>query len=220
MKSQFFLIQSEYVGPNQKNSRGNWIGDSRVMTITTQPGKTNFSHEERTDGWLGTTNDNSLTAFGVFDTIEEARATASEMGFTEQDTNDDDDSNWATRNDGDLEFWITPEAEKAQWDAGDWFINGLGKRGTCAEYGITAKTTDAELDAAVDTAENEDCASDVVLHGTLELFTELRNELRDEQIEKLQDERDDIDADDADTLAKFDSSENGLLLTTLVAAKN
>lgn len=219
MKNQFFLIESEYTGPNQRDSHGNWIGDSRVMTITTTPGTTNSSHEERTDGWLGTTNDNCLTAHGVFDTIEEARQSAHDLGFTEQDTDTDDDSLWFSRDDGDVEFWITPEAAREQWDAGDWFLNGLGRSGTCAEYGITAQTTDAELDAAVDTAENEDCASDVVLHDTLELFTELRDELRDEKIDSLQYDRDLIDESDSDALAEFDASADGILLVELTTLK-
>jgi hypothetical protein len=176
MKNQFFLIQSEYIGPNKKDSDGNWIGDSRVMTISTVCGKTNSSHEERPDGWLGTTNDNSLTAYGEFNTLDEARAVAHALGFTENAIDSDDDF----RDESDVEQWITPEANRAQWDASDWFINGLGSVGTCAEYGITAETTDDELADAVEVAEGEDCASDVVLHGTLELFTQLRDELRDE----------------------------------------
>lgn len=211
MKTKFFLIESEYTGPNQRDSHGNWIGDSRVMTITTTPGTTNLSHEERTDGWLGTTNDNSVTAHGEFDTIEEARAAAHEMGFTEQ-------SDVEYPDDDELEFWITPEAAKSQWDAGDWF-DGLGRNGTCTEYGITAETTDDELEEAVDTAENEDCASDVVLHGTLKLFTELRDELRDEKIDSLQYDRDLIDESDSDALAEFDTSDDGVLLIKLTTLK-
>lgn len=188
MHNQFFLIKSEYVGPNSRDSRGNWIGDSRVMTISTVPGRTNMSHVERTDGWLGTTNDNCVYACGAFDTLEEAREEAQRLGFTEPAPDDDEYGC-----DGDVvEQWVSPEAAREQWDAGDWFINGLGKNGTREQYGITADTTDDELLDAVETAENEDCASDVTLHGTLELFTELRNELRDEKIDELQAERDDI----------------------------
>lgn len=170
----YYLIETKYVGPNRHDSNGNWIGDSRMMHICTQPWRTNQSHEERTEGWLGTTNDMRADARGEFESLNAARAAAHEAGFTRQYDGDDCD-------DGEtVEQWISEEAARAQWDAGDWFINGLGREGTRIEYGITAETTDEELEAAIDRAEHEAAEENVEIHGTTELFEELRAELREE----------------------------------------
>ena len=173
----YYLIEIEYVGPNERDSYGNWIGDSRVMSICTNPGRTNMSHEERTDGWLGTTNDNAVYAHGEFETLESARAAAHEMGFTKYY---EPENKYVDEDDDTVEQWISEEAARAQWDAGDWFINGLGSAGTCSEYGITAKTTDEELNELVARAEREANENDAELHGTLKLFTELRDDLKSE----------------------------------------
>jgi hypothetical protein len=78
----YYLIEREYVGPNKRDSRGNVIGDSRVMEIWNAPGVTNMSREVRIHGWLGTTADISSTACGEYETIEAARAEAKQRGFT------------------------------------------------------------------------------------------------------------------------------------------
>ena len=68
MAQKFYVVSSEYVGPNPGETP-----EGTTMGIYRTPGKTNQSHEERIDGWLGTTNDVSETAHGEFETIEEAR---------------------------------------------------------------------------------------------------------------------------------------------------
>jgi hypothetical protein len=176
----YYLIENEYVGPNKRDSHGIWIGDSRIMSICTKPGKTNMSGEERTDGWLGTTNDNSETAHGEFETIEAARSAAHKMGFVKTYESESEYAAYEDEEYGIVEQWISEDAARAQWDAGDWFINGLGRAGTCSEYGITANTTDEELNEMVERAEREANENDAELHGTLELFTELRDDLKSE----------------------------------------
>lgn len=178
----FYLIETDYVGPNKKDAGGNWIGDSRIMSVATSPGTTNQSHEPRTEGWLGTTNDNYAYAHGEFETLESAREAAHEMGYTCEYTPADNDYYQIEREkDGVVEQWISEEANREQWDAGDWFINGLGRAGTCEAYGITADTTDDELDELVDRAEEEAIGEGAELHGCMQLFTELRDDLRAER---------------------------------------
>jgi hypothetical protein len=62
----FYPIRVENIGPNQKDHTDHFV-------IQTVPGTTNMSHQELTDGWLGSTNDWSRTALGEFETLEEAR---------------------------------------------------------------------------------------------------------------------------------------------------
>lgn len=173
----FYLIVSEYVGPNKLDSTGAIIGDSAVASITTECGRTNMSREKRSNGWLGTTNDNSVTAHGEFDTIDEARGAAATLGYTQPYEPDENEYDSAV-----VEQWVSESAARDQWDAGNWFLNGLGSAGTCAAYGITADTTDDELAAAADVAETEAIdEQNAELHGTFELFAELRDELRESE---------------------------------------
>jgi hypothetical protein len=152
------------------------------MNICTKPGRKNMSHEECVDGWLGTTSDNSSHAHGEFETIEDARSVAHKMGFTKLAEPGEDEyaASYENEEDGTVEQWISEEADREQWDAGDWFINSAGRVGTCSIYGITANTTDEELDEMVERAECEANEENVELHGTLKLFTELRDDLKSE----------------------------------------
>ena len=117
------------------------------MDICTVPGRTNQSGEERTDGWLGTTNNVYMAAHGEFETQEQAEAAAAAMGYT------------CTRNewitDADLEFGVvaryrTIDDARETWEAGDWL-----DRSACAALGISVTTTDADLQAIAATLENE-----------------------------------------------------------------
>jgi len=177
---KFYLILSEYVGPNRKDSRGHWIGDSRVMNICSRAGRTNSSRQELINGWLGTTNDNSLTACGEYDSIEAARSEAHRLGFTSEAVSEDE---YPSIDDDDdtIVQWISPVAAREQWDADDWFHTGCSRDDTRQNYGITDKTTDDELDAIIETAEAEAEANNAEPHGLDDLFYELRNELIDEE---------------------------------------
>lgn len=61
-----YVILNNYVGPNRSEHRD-------YYAITSTPQRTNMSHEERIEGWLGTTNDWSVQAMGEFETIDAAR---------------------------------------------------------------------------------------------------------------------------------------------------
>jgi len=77
----YYLVEREYVGFDDCDSRGNPIGDSRVMEIRATPGVTNMSHQVRIDGCLGTSGDIAKYAGGQFETLDEARAEANKRGF-------------------------------------------------------------------------------------------------------------------------------------------
>jgi hypothetical protein len=64
---RFYVIESNYVGPDMGRRR------EHTAWIALSPGSTNQSGAERTEGWLGTTNDIVRTACGEFETIEAAR---------------------------------------------------------------------------------------------------------------------------------------------------
>ena len=168
----FYLIVTEYVGPNKRDSKGNIIGDSAIALIRREPSRTNSSREVLIEGWLGTTNDQDTHAHGEFETLDEARGAAADLGYTHR-RDDVDGFDEST-----VEAYVSAAAARAQWDADDW-LHGLCDHNTTREqYGITAATTDAELNAAISTAINEAIADGVELHGTPELFYELRREAR------------------------------------------
>ena len=154
----YYLIETSYVGPNTRDSSGAIIGDSRVMSICTEPGKTNQSHEDCVDGWLGTTNDNNANACGEYETIEEARASAHAAGFTREYEDEDV-----------VEAWISEAAARDQWDAGDWFESYTP--------GITVGMTDDDVEALAAKLDDEAREDNAEVHGTLEYLTEIRDEL-------------------------------------------
>ena len=72
--SIYYVIESEYVGPNTQGRI-----DSHLVTITTDAPRTNLSHEVRLDGWIGTTNDTSRHAHGAYTSEDEAREAVAEL---------------------------------------------------------------------------------------------------------------------------------------------
>jgi hypothetical protein len=148
----FYVIETEYVGPNPQQHL-----DSHSYHVQNCPGLLNMSHEPRTFGWLGTTNDWSENAHGEFDTLEEARAEIERLtngDYREQDLSDFHDGN-ITRIDkngniegrivyrvlaGGLELWC---AESSQDYCYDSMI-----------VSIKADSTEEEIDIWVD-----DCAN-------------------------------------------------------------
>ncbi|MGA2226677.1 MAG: hypothetical protein ABSH41_19735 [Syntrophobacteraceae bacterium] len=172
----YYLIEHKYVGPNKMDAQGNFYQKS--MTIQTTPGKANMSHEKRTKGWLGTTNDRSATAHGEFENLDEARKRATELGYThilrgETEYISDEEE-------GFVEQYISEADARKQWDADAWFLHENSREAMCREYGITAESTDDELQRLTDSAEEDARSDGVELHGTYELFEELRDELRAE----------------------------------------
>lgn len=73
----WYLIHYADLAPD--HLRGGTTADH--LTITTQPGRTNVSREERTAGWLGQTGDWSATALGEFDTLAALHGAIRAEGF-------------------------------------------------------------------------------------------------------------------------------------------
>lgn len=167
----FYIITTEYVGPNKRDSKNNIIGDSCVAEILSKCPRTNCSNEPRISGWLGTTNDISVTAHGEFDTIEEARDAVKSLGYSEPVDKNEFDCDV-------IESYVSAAAACDQWDADDWFHNLSSHDDTCAAFGITTKSSDSDIRKAVGSAHDEAFAQNVELHGTEKLFFELRDELR------------------------------------------
>jgi hypothetical protein len=62
----YYPIRKKNVAPSEN------YGDAIRYFIRTSPAKTNSSREEKTSGWLGTTDDTSVHALGEYDTKEKA----------------------------------------------------------------------------------------------------------------------------------------------------
>jgi len=88
----YYIISNDYIGTNRDQRHID--GDNIV--ITTTPGRTNMSNEVRIEGWLGSSNDWSRSAHGLFNTEDAARAAIPELfGECREDDDldeyDDDD---------------------------------------------------------------------------------------------------------------------------------
>ncbi len=168
----FYLVSSEYVGPNTTDSRGDIIGDSETVKITKTPPTTNMSGDILINGWLGTTNDWSSHALGEFETLDDALAELKSMGFTSEiETTDEEE--------GVIGEYQKPSAARDNWNAGEWLLDSLGTEGICKEYGITAETTDEELEKISDKMDAEALEENINLFGSMDLIVELRDELID-----------------------------------------
>ena len=139
---KFWIVSTKYVGPNASDAKN---CDSDTLAITTRQPTTNMSHEPRDSGWLGTTNDVSLTAHGVYDSLELAEA-ALEAKFPE--TRECGDS----ENEFDDAIVISYKiGVYQQWSAegtANWLYETM--RGD-----ITASTTNEELAALLESYESE-----------------------------------------------------------------
>ena len=171
---KYYIIESEYVGPI--NNKIDMYKDTRVLSISTVPGKTNMSKEIKTDGWLGTTNDISLRAHGEYNTLDEARAEAERLGFTEPvETSPYDEY------EGIIEKWVTVEGAKEHWNAKEWFGSNFEYDKLFAWLNLNADSTDDDVLKACDIAEEAAAEAGVVLHDTYEALVSWRDDLRYER---------------------------------------
>lgn len=164
----FYVISVSYTGPNDRDSRGNFLGDTETMSITTEAPRTNMSREIRVNGWLGTTNDWSHYAHGEFEVYEDALGYVKNEGFTE-----DVEENKADV----LGTWQRKSATLEKWDAGNWLINAMGQDGVLREYGISSETTDEEIKVLVERIKEEAENDGIALFGTKKCLVRLRDEL-------------------------------------------
>lgn len=169
----YYVIETTYVGPNQHSTNdAQNILDGDYVDIDLVPGKTNMSHEERTNGWLGATNDVSRTAHGEYETLDEARAKVAEIigrPLGECRTEPVETRGWyGLEQDITAErYYTSPYA--SLWDAGDWI----------GSDGITSATTNAEIAKIVEDAEAKAEKEGIFLLGDAdEWLREHRDQLR------------------------------------------
>lgn len=154
---KYYLVESQYVGPNQDDPRYHQACEG-VMTISTEPGTMNFSHEEKTEGYLGTTNDYSSRAHGMYDTIEEARKAAAKLGYTEEIELDESEQHEC----GPVEKYTTKTGAMDAWRPAEWLYESRN------ELGVTAKTTDEEIEKIAEEIKDSAKFGNVFLYGDVE----------------------------------------------------
>jgi hypothetical protein len=163
--TKYYLVEANYVGPNKKDSDGNRYPHGELF-IQTCPGTTNMSHEERVTGWLGTTNDISQTAHGEFNALEDARAAADALGYTEADDVGCDDPDV-------IEMRLSEQDALEQWEAEEWL-----EPASASDLHIAAGTTDERLADIADDLQADALADGRHVHDLCERLTEIRDELR------------------------------------------
>ena len=170
----FYIIETNYVGPNSDQH-----ADADEVRIQTEPGRTNSSHQERTEGWLGTTNDWAQYARGEYETEDAARAAIEELfgecrerAVGSDPVNDDPDGCVVAV------FKVGKyEPMSREWTAG-WITPGL-------QSDVTADTTDEQLEALIEEWEGACNGEGYTLDSrAIDMAREYRDELiasRDEQ---------------------------------------
>ena len=167
----YFIITTTYIGPNQTEDQ---YVDADKIEISTSPAITNSSHEERTEGWCGTTNDWSVHAYGEYATIEEARAAIIE---TFGDVRDQDPC-------GDI-FESDDEDVVEVYKPGKYAPLSRQATADCSyewiQADITADTTDERISELFAEYEEEANSHGQTLDSdVVEFMVERRQELRDE----------------------------------------
>ena len=70
----FYVVQTRWVGPNSDQHK-----NDNFIEIWNEPARGNMDHQPIAEGWCGTTNDWCVTAWGEFETIEEAHKKVEEV---------------------------------------------------------------------------------------------------------------------------------------------
>jgi hypothetical protein len=174
----YYIITERYVGPNPEQ----YLGDSDVLFIHTEPGRTNGSHEVKIRGWLGTTNDWSSNARGEYETLEQAKKSAAEMGYdVEQELDEyemmDDESSVVA-------VFKAEEDTLEQWGALEWLdavLYGPDDKNVVEIHGyghISARMGDKRLKKMAARINADAYKDGVKVHDTTEFLIELRDGLR------------------------------------------
>lgn len=166
----YYVISTSYIGPNQHTTNdAKNILDGDYYDICTYPGSTNQSKEVRIEGWLGSTNDWSLTAHGKFETIEAAREKiADEIGRPVTECRTTPAGDEYDRPDGDdvvERYYVSPYSGVCDADSDD----------------VTADTTDEQIAAMV--AEGNALAEKegfLIIGDAVKWLTEVRDWLKAE----------------------------------------
>lgn len=162
----FYIIETNYVGPNPDQHT-----DADEVRIQTEPGRTNSSHQERTEGWLGTTNDWAEYACGEYETEEAARAAVEERFGECRECASDPFSVDPDRSVVAVFKLGKHESMSYEWTA-DWIYSGL-------QSDVTADTTDEQLEALIKEWEGECNSEGYSLHPRA---LDMAREYRDERI--------------------------------------
>lgn len=174
----FYIIESEYVGPNPEEV----VGEDQIF-ITTAPAAVNTNHEPCISGWCGTTNDISTIARGEYGTREEAENAMSAIFGAVRPSDIDRQPCLAIGSDGDAADHIVavyrpgPCRPLSRSATEDWVSTALDQ--------IQADTTDERLEELEEELEAE--ANDQGMMLYRESLGSLFEAKRDERREALED---------------------------------
>jgi hypothetical protein len=173
--NSYYVVEREYVGPDRNRNRR-----EHTYSVTTEPARTNMGRQPITSGWAGTTNDVSVTARGEYPTLTAAvaaiAALCDEDGYREDETADLDNHEVARYAHGSLEPWSADES-------GDWAA-------ACQDE-VTALSDDDALQRLVDEAAQalaDAEGGDLDEEAVLRMLTEQRDALREEALDRIDDE--------------------------------
>lgn len=166
----YYIIETKYVGPNQTQDQ---YVDGDKIEISTSPATTNSSHEERTEGWCGTTNDWAVYAHGEYATIEEARTAIADKFGVVRDSDPNGDS-FELDSENVVEVYKPGYEPMSSQATADWAYERIQSE-------IEADTSDERIAELVAEYESEANSNGHTLCSNLEDFMkEHRQELRDE----------------------------------------
>ena len=157
---KYYVIEEKYAGANQDQHL-----DDNTIKITTEPARTNSSHEICLDGWCGTTDDWAVYARGAYDSKEAAEKFIKTLykDTRETDFDDNDQSIVAVYKPGKYE----PISKEA---TGNFIFDSL-------QESVATSTTDDEISALVDDWEREANGQGCTLTGAYDMAVEYRDEL-------------------------------------------
>ena len=182
----FYIVESDYVGPNPDENV-----DGNMVFITQRPHLTNSSHEPRTHGWCGTSNDIETTGHGEYQTRREAEnAISARWGECREESIDDhdlrldiDEEDGETSDDFVVAAYRVGAYEPmTRSDTQDWLYSAM-------QEDIEADTTDerlVELEEEWDSAANAE-GQTLWRRDIQDWARERRAELQEEQAEDEED---------------------------------
>jgi hypothetical protein len=178
---RYYVVGLEYVGPGQDEDR--YVDADRVQVWANAP-RTNGSHEARTEGWCGTTNDWATYAHGEYLSLCQAiSAISKKFGPVRDVTQDDPD----TRRDLSecIQGKIYASYKKGAYEP-------LSKNGTIdwtyesIREDVTADTSDVKIETLIEDYEFTANEEGYTLNARAlkSCMEERRQELRDELVEE------------------------------------
>lgn len=170
----YYIIETTYAGSNQEQHT-----DATRIDISTTPAMTNQSHEERINGWCGTTDDWAVYAHGEYETIEAARQAI--IAKWEHVRYSDSNGDAYTSDDPDIIETCKPGQYEpmSRQSTADWLYDGMTSD-------ITADTTDEQIAKLVDDYESMAHDQGYTLDSdALDILTEYRDRKRFNRIIKL-----------------------------------